>query len=135
MVLTSLPVSLDATYQRILREIDKSCVDDAKRILTSLCFAKRPMTISELAVELGNSRLNLSRRLQDKDDIGQICPSFIDIGLGGPETLPTRECHGKARTVRIVHYSVQEFLESDRIRQQSMARHSMQSTISYVEMV
>jgi hypothetical protein len=101
-------------------------------------LAKRPLTVPEvidgLVVELGNNaRVNLKRRLQDENDILQICPGFIDIGLS-PDEIPKE--YGEdvmSRTVRIAHYSVQEYLESDRIRQQKAAMFSMQSATSNLE--
>src|SRR5271155_3781280 len=85
-LLTSLPQSLDETYQRMLSNIDAASIEYAKRILMWLCFAKRPMTVREVidrvVVELGDSpKVNLKRRLQDENDILQICPGFIDIDI------------------------------------------------------
>jgi ankyrin repeat protein len=129
-LLISLPHSLDETYERMLNNIDITSVEYAKRILMWLCFAKRPMRVREVidgvVVELGdNPKLNFKRRLQDEYDILQICPGFIEVSLDRRDKT--------ARTLRIAHYSVQEYLESDRIRQQAGAIYSMQSTISHVE--
>lgn len=110
-LLVSLPRSLDKTYERILLGIDEESVDDARRILTLLCCAKRPLTVPELiegiAVELGDSpRLNPDGRLPDGDEIRRVCPGLIEIDM---------EPHHNQATVRIAHFSVQEYLESERI--------------------
>ncbi|KAJ2988860.1 hypothetical protein NUW58_g3758 [Xylaria curta] len=115
-LLASLPRSLDKTYERMLMNIGEESVEDARRILTLLCCAKRPLTTLELiegiAVELGDRpRLNIDGRLDDEEDIHRICPGLIEV-----------DSHSwKRRTVRIAHFSVQEYLESDRIRQHSVA--------------
>ena len=160
----------------MLRNIDRANVEDAKRILTMLCSALRPLFVSELidgiAIELsGQARLNLKRRLRDADDIHQICPGLVDIDFN-PYYLDndeenesedqngstTQECASideddeesddedldseelddeeeneahdppvdpevpepvlTAPIVRIAHYSIQEYLESERIQQQ-----------------
>ena len=72
----------------MLREIDSTTVEDARRILTLLCFVSRPLTVPELidgiAVELWPTPLlNRRRRLQDTDDFRSICAGLIEIGVGG----------------------------------------------------
>ena len=78
---------MDETYERILCSIDKSSIEEARRILTLLCFSARPLTVQELidgiAVDLHEpAGLNPRRRLQDVDDIRGICPGLIDISIG-----------------------------------------------------
>lgn len=90
-------------------------------MLTLLCTATRPLAVEELidaiAVELGDDpRFNEDSRLMDKDDIRRICPGFIEMDFQ-PDDDET--------TVRIAHYSVQEYLESDRILASKTARFSV----------
>lgn len=105
-LLASLPRNLEDTYERILLNIDKALAEDARRVLTLLCTAARPLTTLELihatAVELGdNPQFNKDRILEGDDEILKICPSLLEFGQNS--------------NVRIDHYSVQEYLESDRI--------------------
>ncbi|EAQ90491.1 hypothetical protein CHGG_02426 [Chaetomium globosum CBS 148.51] len=120
-LLGSLPRTLDKTYERMLYNIEEESVDDARRILTLLCTAKRPLKVEELidgiAVELGdNAKFNEDSRLMNQDDIRHICPGFIEVDLNNEDRGPT---------VRIAHYSVQEYLESDRIVASGTARFSV----------
>ncbi|KAK4155947.1 ankyrin repeat-containing domain protein [Chaetomidium leptoderma] len=113
--LRSLPQTLDKTYERMLSNIEEESADDARRALVLLCTAKRPLKVEELidglAVKLGdNPRFNEDSRLRNEDDIRHICPGFIELDLH-----PRRNGSYEVR-VRIAHYSVQEYLESDRIR-------------------
>ena len=129
-VLHSLPESLDETYERMLCNVDKILVEDAQRILTLLCFAVRPLKVRELidgiAVEIhGSKGLNRKRRLQDADDILRICPGLIEIGQDATQAEKTYEKEEYTPTVRIAHYSVQEYLRSERIRQQKAANFSV----------
>src|ERR1700761_8407983 len=48
-VLRELPVSLDETYERMLREILKANPDQAYRLLQCLTVASRPLRVDELA--------------------------------------------------------------------------------------
>ncbi|KAK4178755.1 FAD dependent oxidoreductase-domain-containing protein [Triangularia setosa] len=105
-LLASLPRSLDDTYERMLLNINPDWAEDARRILTLLCTATRPLSIFELieaiAVELGDPpSFNRDRILVGEDDVLYICPGLLEFDQDS--------------NVRIAHYSVQEFLQSDRI--------------------
>ncbi|MCJ1423797.1 hypothetical protein MMC29_001682 [Sticta canariensis] len=133
LLLHSLPQSLDETYERILCNIDHHWVEDARRILTLLSFAARPLTVQELidgmAVEIEDPpRLNFKRRLQDFEDLCAICPALIDIDVTGTNY----EKH-LTSTVRIAHFSVQEYLESERIRDQKAAIFGLSSSTAHAE--
>ena len=137
-VLSSLPESLDETYERMLCNIDKPVIEDARRILTLLCFAARPLTVPELidgiAVETeGSIGLNHKRRLQDADDILDICPGFVDIGLDADLIKRAYYEEDSTPTVRIAHFSIQEYLESERIRDQKAAMFSLNSVTANVK--
>jgi ankyrin repeat domain-containing protein 50 len=121
-----LPQSLDDTYERILRNIDEGSIEDARRILILLCFSSRPLTVQELidgiAVDLQEPAcLNLRRRLQDVDDLREICPGLIDVGVQADNERDSGadsddDIYELTQTLRIAHFSVQEYLESERIK-------------------
>ncbi|KFY05580.1 hypothetical protein V492_08436 [Pseudogymnoascus sp. VKM F-4246] len=126
--LVSLPLGLDDTYERMLSSIDQVSVQDARRILTLLCCAKRPLTVPELidanAVELGDKpRLNPDGRLPSKDEILGVCPGLVELYV---------RPNGKT-TVRIAHFSVQEYLESERILLQNAAIFSVRRPEAHAE--
>ncbi len=127
-LLASLPPTLDKTYERMLSSIDKVSLADVKRIFSLLCCARRPLTIPELiegiAVELGDEpRLNVDGRLDDEDDIHRICPGLISVD---------QQPLGPA-FVRIAHFSVQEYLESDRIREHEAAAFGIRKQEAHTE--
>ena len=139
-MLSSLPETLDETYERMLCNINCHSIEDARRILTLLCFAHRPLTVRELidgiAVELNNSTgLNPKRRLLDSDSILDVCGGFIDISLGADHTIDPfhEEKEDLTSTVRIAHFSVQEYLESERIQHQKAAKFSLIRATSHAE--
>ncbi|KAK6843372.1 hypothetical protein PG987_004232 [Apiospora arundinis] len=110
-LLLSLPLSLDETYARMLKNIAPEMREYARQMLSIMCCAMRPLTDSELidalAVKLGeNPRFDVERRFQDINDLQLICPGFIEIDMN----LDIRQ-----NTVRIAHFSVQEYLEDQRI--------------------
>jgi len=113
----------------MLLRISEEFVDDARRILTLLCCAKGPLTVPELiegiAVEFGvDLRFNPDGRLEDEDDIYRVCPGLIEVD---------QQSSGKPATVCIAHFSVQEYLESDWIRQHEVAIFSVRRPEAHAE--
>ena len=121
----------------MLCNIDKTCIEDGRRILTLLCFSARPLTVPELidaiAVDVHSARLNPKRRLQNADDIHDICMGLVDIGLSTSDTIKSNGQEKNTPTVRIAHFSVQEYLESERIRSQKAAIFSLIAVEAHVE--
>jgi ankyrin repeat protein len=107
--LVTLPSTLDETYDRILCSIHKDDVDYAIRILHWLAFSKRPLTVQELSEVIA---IELDRRpafdrdevLEDKMEVLDICSSLVAI----------RDDLGERNIVVLAHYSVKEYLTSDR---------------------
>jgi len=128
-LLASLPQSLDETYERMLSNITATSVEYARRILTLLCCAERPLTVPELidgvAVELGDlPKFNPKKRLRNADGILQVCLGLIEVDVNADK---------KMSTVRIAHFSVQEYLESKRIYQHKAATFSVRRPEAHAE--
>ncbi|KAF2175541.1 hypothetical protein K469DRAFT_610300, partial [Zopfia rhizophila CBS 207.26] len=113
--LNSLPRTLDDTYLGILSKIDPEFTHDAIRILSWLCFAFRPPTLSEvaeaLAINLESSKYDTTQRIQDAKDILYICGSLVtkSSDFGG--------------VLKLSHYSVKEYLTSSRILQSDQSEY------------
>ncbi|PGG97626.1 hypothetical protein AJ79_09136 [Helicocarpus griseus UAMH5409] len=116
--LESLPRSLDETYVRMIANIDPDYANEVKTLLTWLCSSKRPMTVKEiidvLAIELDTSSLNKARRMGSGDDILHICPGLVTIEEN-PNNLFPLDLYDEFPIVRIAHFSVQEYLFSNRV--------------------
>jgi ankyrin repeat protein len=117
-VLRELPNSLDETYERILREILKANPEQAYRLLQCLTVATRPLCVDELAEILaldfdggkeGIPALNKDWRWGDEEQgILSTCSSLIVVVDGYVGS-------SKTRVVQFAHFSVKEFLTSDRL--------------------
>ncbi|TQN68258.1 Vegetative incompatibility protein HET-E-1 [Colletotrichum shisoi] len=121
--LNSLPRTLDETYERMLQSIPPESQEPAQQMLSILCCATRPLTVSELidvlAVDAigplktgGKPIFVIEQRVEDIDDLQHICPGFTEVVI---------DHSTKAATIRIAHFSVQEYLESERIAQHKSA--------------
>lgn len=80
-------------------------------MLVLLCRARRPLKVTELidgiAVQLDPPKYNPRRRLKDTRALQQLCPGFIEVDTD----------HRKVSIVRLAHFSIREYLESERIMQ------------------
>jgi ankyrin repeat protein len=107
-----LPKSLDETYKRILKEIKTTNREHAYRLLQCLTVATRPLRVEELAEVLavdfhagGIPRMNADWYWEDQEEaVLSACSSLVSvvIVLG-------------SRVVQFSHFSVKEFLASDRL--------------------
>ena len=117
--LNELPRTLDETYERILLGIDEEKQEYAIRLFRCLAFARRPLHVKELAeviaVEFDAGRiprLNVNLRPGDADEaVLSACSTLVAIIKPDGNTL----YNNVDRVVQFSHYSVKEFLTSERL--------------------
>jgi ankyrin repeat protein len=111
-VLEELPKSLDGTYERIVKGINKAHWEYAYRLLRCLTVAVRPLRVEELAevlaVDLNPGeipKLNTDWRWEDQEEaVLSACSSLVAVIVDNG-----------SRVVQFSHFSVKEFLTSDRL--------------------
>jgi hypothetical protein len=125
--LATLPETLDKTYDRILCAISRKDSKYAMRMLQWLTFSARPLSVEEIAevVAIDMARdpaFDRNKVLVDPLEALDICSSLV--------TITKNEADGRSRPaqeiIALAHYSVQEYLVSDRIKQGSAKQYSMQ---------
>jgi hypothetical protein len=107
-----LPKSLDETYKRILNEINNANREHAYRLLQCLTVSLRPLRVEELAEVLafdlttgGIPKLNSDWRWEDKEEaVLSACSSLVSVIIDDG-----------SRVVQFSHFSVKEFLTSNRL--------------------
>ena len=110
--LEELPKSLDDTYKRILKEINNANQVHAYRLIQCLAVASRPLRVDELAEVLafdlsegGIPKLNADWRWENQEEAVLLaCSSLVSVVID----------HG-SQVVQFSHFSVKEFLTSDRL--------------------
>ncbi|KAL8723696.1 MAG: hypothetical protein Q9181_007223 [Wetmoreana brouardii] len=122
--LKNLPKSLDETYCRILCNIPEEHTDDVYKMLQWLTYSVRPLAIAELAEVVavnvdGNPWFDCGERFPDPTEILSILSSLVTT-----EDLKTN--FQTVKIIRLAHFSVQEYLVSDRILQQAAKDYSIQ---------
>ena len=112
--LNELPDSLDETYERLMMDIKRANQVHAYRMLQCLTVAVRPLSVAELAELLafdfdvgkdGIPLLNSDWRWEDHEQaVLSTCSSLITVVPGDESPV-----------VQFSHFSVKEFLMSDRL--------------------
>ena len=112
--LDDLPQTLDATYERTLKDIGKANWEYAQRLFQCVGAASRPLSAEELAEFLAfdfNSESALTPKLQEdwrsEDPVQAVlstCSSLLAVvNVGGSEII------------QFAHFSVKEYLTSERL--------------------
>jgi hypothetical protein len=87
-------------FQRIESQMPGDC-ELAKKVLTWITLAKRPLTTEELscalAVELNESAID-PENMHDSDDLVSVCAGLVVVDQ-------------ESNIIRLVHYTTQEYLE------------------------
>lgn len=154
--LLALPPTLDDTYERILTGIDDVCRDDALMLLRWLVYAERPLSLREL-VEVtitdpsGNGTVDTDDRVDDPEGVLDILAGLVVVDetesdgcddidseeedseekdgedFAEPDIEPGRRMENDVY-VRLAHFSVQEYLESERIHGSSAKQFHLDKT-------
>ncbi|KIV93472.1 hypothetical protein PV10_04684 [Exophiala mesophila] len=133
--LSTLPKTLDETYDRILQDLEsRGHLRDAIKVLQWLCYSMRPLNTAEiveiLAIEDGeDGGFFPEDRLPDPADVMVVCSSLIscnavifDDGSGNTIII-----EGQTTQIQLAHFSVKEYLLSDR----SALRSDFQTTVCH----
>jgi len=124
--LATLPKTLDKTYERILCAISEADSRYAVTILQWVMFSFLPLSLDQVAeiaaIDVKNERIfDPDDVLEDPYDILSISPGLFTIVQDQTSCEP-RLC------LMLAHYSVKEYLLSDRIRESPAALYSMRDS-------
>ncbi|KAI0289213.1 hypothetical protein BC826DRAFT_957470 [Russula brevipes] len=111
--LKDLPATLDGTYERTLEEIPKEKKQHAHRLFQCLVAARRPLRVEELA-EIFAIEFDTDSALKLRENWRPENPE--EAVLSACSTLIAVIEDGDSKIVQFSHFSVKEFLTSDRLR-------------------
>ena len=130
--LNELPITLDDTYERMLQGIPKEKFEHASRLFQCMVAALRPLRVEELAeifaIEFGpNDVPNLVpgwRPENPEEAVLSTCSTFITI----IDDDDSNNDEKGSKIVQFSHFSVKEFLTSDRLQTSSIGNISQYYT-------
>ncbi|KAG9854462.1 purine and uridine phosphorylase, partial [Aureobasidium melanogenum] len=139
--LKTLPTTLDATYARILDDLPPMYLQDTISLLQILTWSERPLLIEEavdyLAVEL-DSELGFDEdnRLPVPKEIMRFCSSLVTVartsedprGEFEPRRPDAFDENRVREEIRLAHYSVKEYLTSNRYQSDEFRFYLSQAT-------
>lgn len=138
VALKSLPKTLDETYARILANIPEEHSEDARRILQCLISAFYPLDVKEVAeiVAINPSEgpiFDLDNKLYDPQDVLTICSSLVSVIPSTRRILGhhTEEKEFSFKEIRLAHYSVKEYLISNRIESALASMYSINERLAH----
>ena len=137
--LNTLPKTLDDTYERILSKIDEEYEEDVLKIFQWLCFSARPMRVDEMVEVLAivdstsGLRFRPEQRLRDPHDILKICSTLVSITTTANQSTSNHTV-GFQESLSLAHFSVKEYLISDRLKKGSMHRYQITPSSANVTM-
>lgn len=122
--LKSLPRTLESSYERTLCNIPEEDKALAIRIFHWLLASQRPMKVWEMvdavAVEIGDESMDPDSKLNEPEDITNICGGLIDLNRWD-------------MTLGLAHFTVEEYLTSIAITQSPAATYQIQPQIANAE--
>ena len=126
--LDELPETLDETYQRTLREINKAEWEFAHRMFQFIAVASRPLFVEELAELVAFDfaagpipKFHEGWRLEDPvDAVLSTCSTLLAIVDGG---CLSNYLYVAGKIVEFSHFSVKEFLTSTRLASDIITCH------------
>ena len=118
--LEDLPETLDKTYERILRNIHPNLREYAFRLLQWLCIAESPIDIENVmdafAASMGEEpHFDPDARFVSSDKVLALCPGLIFVVVANSRSFSTGNHNMHKDCIEIAHYSVKEYLVSDRL--------------------
>ena len=135
-VLSTLPPTLEETYDRILDNIDESYKTEVRAVLQWLAFAERPMRLEEIAeiVAFDESHTNFDakRRLLNSLEILVMCSSLLVVN----KTYYYHHYdYGKVTVseLRLAHFTVKDYLLSKNLRTSRHAYYSLEEKASNLQ--
>jgi len=110
--LEELPVTLDETYERALRDLDEASWELAHRLLQCVAVASRPLRVEELAGFLG---FDFTAGPIPAFHAGRLFEEPVDAVLSRTLSLLAIFIVDGSTVIQFSHFSVKEFLTSSRL--------------------
>ena len=117
--LKTLPKTLDETYERVLSNIPDDYVEDARRVLQCLICAFEPLDIREVAeivaIDTAEPYYHPEGRYSNPRETLSVCCGLVSTRTSKRRCGPFGSSNFEIEELRFAHFSVKEYLVSDRV--------------------
>jgi hypothetical protein len=130
--LKRLPEGLDAIYERALLKLKPR--EKAVVCLTWIAFARRPLSLARLAEAVGLSLLDDPPSLTDEElSESRIIEDLLPARLLPPGLVVVKEAKNSRKFVFFSHFSVKEYLVSDRIKSSQASEFALDEQVAHIQ--
>lgn len=133
--LKTLPKTLDETYERVLSNIPDDYVEDVRRVLQYLICGFEPLDIQEVAeivaIDTAEPYYHPEDRYSNPRELVSVCSGLVSTRTskrrGGVFASPDFEIE----ELRLAHFSVKEYLVSDRVSLGPASRYKIDEVLCH----
>ena len=133
--LKTLPKTLDETYERVLSKIPDDYVEDVRRVLQCLICGFEPLDIKEIAeivaIDTAEPYYHPEDRYSTPRELLSVCSGLVSTRTskrrGGLFASPDFEIE----ELRLAHFSVKEYLVSDRVSLGPASRYKLDEVLCH----
>lgn len=129
-VLSTLPRTLEETYDRILDSISDNYKSDVRAVLQWLVFSLRPLRLEEVAeivaFDASHTSFHVARRLLNPSEVLTMCSSLLVMNETYYYDYEGARGRVQITEVRLAHFTVKDYLLSQNIRQSRHPYYSIE---------
>ena len=132
--LKTLPKTLDETYERALSNIPDDYVEDVRRVLQCLICGFEPLDIQEIAeivaVDTTKPYYHPEDRYSTPRELLSVCSGLVSTTT----SMRGNRISAIIEELRLAHFSVKEFLVSDRVSLGPASRYKLDEVLCHAAM-
>ena len=133
--LKTLPKTLDETYERILSNIPDDYVEDVRRVLQCLICAFHPLDLREVAdivaIDSAEPYYHPDDRYPTPRELLSVCSGLVSTRISTRDTGRYGWRAFEFEELRLAHFSVKEYLVSDRVGLGSASKYKLDGLLCH----
>ena len=127
--LNTLPKTLDETYERILSNIPDEYIEDVRRVLQCLICSFHPLDVREVAeivaIDTAEPYYDPENRYPSPRELLSVCSGLVSTRTSKRRGGEYQETEFEIEELRLAHFSVKEYLVSDRVKLGSASKYKL----------
>ena len=133
--LKTLPKTLDETYERVLSKIPDEYVEDVRRVLQCLICGFEPLDIKEIAeivaIDTAEPYYHPEDRYSTPRELLSVCSGLVSTRTSKRRADRFNSPGFEIEELRLAHFSVKEYLVSDRVSLSPASRYKLDEVLCH----